>query len=197
MQGARELLTDFREVEYNFRQLDRRVRERIALWEGSKGALLEEIMGERDLIADSDQGRSFRAFWDFLLSSRRQEELTRSARSRACPALDCRTRARCAHPARSLRLDGSRRAYPANRGRSCRSSCGAFSMIRPGWRIAASWISCMASRARRWACARHQPSGSVMEIAETCRRHRPEHGATAVHTGDQAGDRQPGTAGGR
>jgi flagellar motility protein MotE (MotC chaperone) len=75
-QGARELLADFREVEHNFRQLDRRVRERIALWEGSKGALLEDIMGERDAIADSDQGRSFRAFWDFLLSSRRQEELT-------------------------------------------------------------------------------------------------------------------------
>jgi flagellar motility protein MotE (MotC chaperone) len=66
IQGARELLTDFREVEHNFRQLDRRVRERIALWEGSKGALLEEIMGERDAIADSDQGKSFRAFWDFL-----------------------------------------------------------------------------------------------------------------------------------
>lgn len=77
MQGARELLSDFREVEYNFRQLDRRVRERIALWEGSKGELLEEIMGERDAIADSDQGRNFRAFWDFLLSSRRQEELTK------------------------------------------------------------------------------------------------------------------------
>ena len=75
-QGARELLTDFREVEHNFRQLDRRVRERIALWEGSKGTLLEDIMGERDAIADSDQGKSFRAFWDFLLSSRRQEELT-------------------------------------------------------------------------------------------------------------------------
>jgi hypothetical protein len=76
MAMARELLTDFREVEYNFRGLDRRVRERIALWEGAKGALLEEIMGERDLIADSDQGRSFRAFWDFLMSSRRQEELS-------------------------------------------------------------------------------------------------------------------------
>lgn len=75
-QGARELLTDFREVEHNFRQLDRRVRERIALWEGSKGALLEDIMGERDAIADSDQGKSFRALWDFLLSSRRQLELT-------------------------------------------------------------------------------------------------------------------------
>jgi hypothetical protein len=76
VQLARELLTDFREVEDNFRQLDRRVRERIALWEGGKGALLETIMGERDAIADSDQGKSFRAFWDFLMSSRRQEELT-------------------------------------------------------------------------------------------------------------------------
>lgn len=76
IQLARELLTDFREVEHNFRGLDRRVRERIALWEGSKGALLEEIMGERDAIADSDQGRSFRAFWDFLMSSSRQEELS-------------------------------------------------------------------------------------------------------------------------
>lgn len=76
MQLARELLTDFREVEHNFRLLDRRVRERIALWEGAKGALLEEIMSERDAIADSDQGRSFRAFWDFLMSSRRQEELS-------------------------------------------------------------------------------------------------------------------------
>ena len=73
---ARELLTDFREVEHNFRLLDRHVRERIARWEGSKGALLEEIMGERDAIADSDQGRSFRAFWDFLMSSDRQEELS-------------------------------------------------------------------------------------------------------------------------
>ena len=73
---ARELLTDFREVEHNFRRLDRRVRERIALWDGAKGALLEEIMGERDAIADSDQGKSFRAFWDFLMSQSRQEELT-------------------------------------------------------------------------------------------------------------------------
>ena len=76
VQLARELLADFREVEHNFRLLDRRVRERIALWDGAKGALLEEIMGEREAIADSDQGRSFRAFWDFLMSSRRQEELT-------------------------------------------------------------------------------------------------------------------------
>jgi hypothetical protein len=73
---ARELLSDFREVEHNFRGLDRRVRERIALWDGSKGALLQDILGERDLIDESDQGRSFRAFWDFLMSRDRQDELT-------------------------------------------------------------------------------------------------------------------------
>jgi hypothetical protein len=73
---ARELLADFREVEHNFRGLDRRVRERIALWDGSKGSLLQEILGERDLIDDSDQGRSFRAFWDFLMSRDRQDELS-------------------------------------------------------------------------------------------------------------------------
>lgn len=73
---ARELLSDFREVEQNFRNLDRSVRERIALWEGGKGALLESIFGERDVIADSDQGRSFRAFWDFLMSPVRQDELS-------------------------------------------------------------------------------------------------------------------------
>ena len=77
IQLARELLADFREVEHNFRTLDRRVRERIALWDGAKGTLLEEIMGERDAIADSDQGKSFRAFWDFLMSQTRQEELSR------------------------------------------------------------------------------------------------------------------------
>ncbi|MES2942184.1 MAG: DUF3375 domain-containing protein [Pseudomonadota bacterium] len=78
---ARELLADFREVEHNFRGLDRRVRERIALTdvarEGAKGALLHDIMGERDAIGDSDQGKSFRAFWDFLMSQSRQDELTR------------------------------------------------------------------------------------------------------------------------
>ncbi|OEC36084.1 Protein of unknown function [Pseudomonas cuatrocienegasensis] len=74
--SARSLLADFREVEQNFRDLDRAVRERIATWEGSKGELIGEIFGEHEVIADSDQGRSFRAFWDFLMSPARQEELS-------------------------------------------------------------------------------------------------------------------------
>jgi hypothetical protein len=73
---ARGLLSDFREVEQNFRDLDRVVRERIATFEGGKSVLLEEIFGNRDAIVDSDQGKSFRAFWDFLMSPARQEELT-------------------------------------------------------------------------------------------------------------------------
>src|SRR5260370_22233026 len=73
---ARGLLSDFREVEQNFRDLDRAIRERIATWDGGKGGLLDEIFGERDSIADSDQGKSFRAFWDFLMSPSRQNELT-------------------------------------------------------------------------------------------------------------------------
>jgi Protein of unknown function (DUF3375) len=73
---AQGLRSDFRTVEQNFRDLDRAVRERIASWEGAKGALLEEIFGKRDAIAESDQGRSFRSFWDFLMSPARQEQLS-------------------------------------------------------------------------------------------------------------------------
>ena len=73
---ARELLSDFREVEDNFRLLDRAAREKIAAWEGSKGELLADLVGSRSEISGSDQGRSFQAFFDFLLSEQRQTELT-------------------------------------------------------------------------------------------------------------------------
>lgn len=73
---ARELLSDFREVEDNFRSLDRAAREKIAAWDGSKGELLADLVGSRTDIAGSDQGRSFQAFYDFLLSESRQEELS-------------------------------------------------------------------------------------------------------------------------
>ncbi len=73
---ARELLADFREVEENFRGLDRAAREKIAAWDGSKGELLADLVGSRADIATSDQGRSFQAFYDFLLSESRQDELS-------------------------------------------------------------------------------------------------------------------------
>lgn len=73
---ARTLLADFRQVEQNFRDLDRQTRERIATWDGGKGEVLEEILLSRDAIAESDEGRSFQSFWDFLMTPERQEELT-------------------------------------------------------------------------------------------------------------------------
>lgn len=72
---ARDLLSDFRQVEENFRGLDRGARERIATWTGSKGDLLADLVGSRADINGSDQGRSFQAFHDFLLSEARQDEL--------------------------------------------------------------------------------------------------------------------------
>ncbi|MBZ4401246.1 DUF3375 domain-containing protein [Myxococcus sp. AS-1-15] len=75
---ARGLMSDFRALEDGFHALDRRVRERIATWEGTRGELLETVLGERDAINGSDQGRSFRAFWDFLMSPERKEALTRN-----------------------------------------------------------------------------------------------------------------------
>jgi hypothetical protein len=74
---ARELLSDFREVEENFRILDRAAREKIAAWDGSKGELLAELVGSRSEITGSDQGRSFQSFYDFLLSESRMQELTK------------------------------------------------------------------------------------------------------------------------
>ncbi len=73
---ARELLADFREVEENFRALDRTTRERMAAWDGGKGDLLADLVGTRSQIDGSDQGRSFQAFYDLLLSRARQDELS-------------------------------------------------------------------------------------------------------------------------
>ncbi len=75
-QLARDILGDFRTVEDNFRALDRQVRERIALWEGTKADLLEEVFADRNDITSSDQGQSFQSFWDYLMSAATREEVT-------------------------------------------------------------------------------------------------------------------------
>ena len=74
---VRRLLADFRQIEENFRQLDRKTRARIATGDQAKGKLLDEIFGEEDAIRGSDQGRSFRAFWTYLMSPASQDELDR------------------------------------------------------------------------------------------------------------------------
>jgi hypothetical protein len=72
---ARKLLSDFREIEFNFRLLDRQVREKQLNQGLAKGKLLEDIFGFHDLLWSTDQGKSFKAFWEFLMSPEKQEEL--------------------------------------------------------------------------------------------------------------------------
>ena len=72
---AKDLLSDFREVEQNFRKLDRQVREQIATWEGTQGELLESIFDNQQDISSSLQGRTFQGFWDYLMSPRLRTEL--------------------------------------------------------------------------------------------------------------------------
>ena len=72
---AKDLLSDFREVEQNFRKLDRQVREQIATWEGTQGELLAAIFANQQDIRGSLQGRTFQGFWDYLMSPRLRAEL--------------------------------------------------------------------------------------------------------------------------
>ncbi|MDQ6754596.1 MAG: DUF3375 domain-containing protein, partial [Actinomycetota bacterium] len=72
---AKDLLADFREVEQNFRVLDRRVREQISTWEGTQGELLEAIFSSQQDISGSLQGRTFQGFWDYLMSPQLRVEL--------------------------------------------------------------------------------------------------------------------------
>lgn len=72
---AKDLLSDFREVEQNFRKLDRQVREQIATWDGTQGELLASIFANQQDISGSLQGRTFQGFWDYLMSPQLRTEL--------------------------------------------------------------------------------------------------------------------------
>lgn len=74
---AHKLLSDFRQVEYNFRALDMAARKNIIASDLRKGRLLEVVFKDQDFIWESDQGKSFQAFWEFLMSQHKQDELNR------------------------------------------------------------------------------------------------------------------------
>ena len=72
---AKSLLADFREVEQNFRDLDRNFRRKIITTTQSKGEVLSDLFEQQDFLTQTDQGKSFMAFWEFLLSQSKQIEL--------------------------------------------------------------------------------------------------------------------------
>lgn len=63
---ADDLAGDFRRVRDRFEQLNRELRERIMDSDGNRGEVLDALFAGIDLIADSDAGRTFAAFWRLL-----------------------------------------------------------------------------------------------------------------------------------
>ena len=71
---SHELLSDFREVEDNFKYIHRNIVEQHTKAEIHKGAIVGYAFEAYDALRKSDQGKSFYAFWDFLVSRAGQEE---------------------------------------------------------------------------------------------------------------------------
>jgi hypothetical protein len=69
-----ELLGDFREVEDNFKQIHRNIVEQHTKAELNKGAIVGYAFEAYDALRHSNQGKSFYAFWDFLISRAGQED---------------------------------------------------------------------------------------------------------------------------
>jgi uncharacterized protein YdaT len=63
---ADDLTGDFRRVRDQFEQLNRDLRERIMDSEGNRGEVLDSLFAGIDLIAESEAGRTFSAFWRLL-----------------------------------------------------------------------------------------------------------------------------------
>lgn len=70
---AKELLSDFKEVDDNFKKIIKQIYKRQTENEGKKD-ILNYIFDAYAELKDSQQGKSFYAFWEFLLSSELQKE---------------------------------------------------------------------------------------------------------------------------
>jgi hypothetical protein len=73
---ARELLGDFSEVEQNFEQIRKDIQRKYTEKDAAKGTLLVFALDALDDIDQKPQGKSFKAFWEFLMDERRQQEFT-------------------------------------------------------------------------------------------------------------------------
>lgn len=71
---ARELLSDFSEVEQNFEQIRKDIQRKYTEKDIAKGTLLVFALDALDEIDQKPQGKSFKAFWEFLMDDKRQQE---------------------------------------------------------------------------------------------------------------------------
>lgn len=81
-EGVRDILLlvedipqDFHRVRERFVDLNRDLRQRLVEHEGSRARVLEDLFAGKDLIADSEEGRTFAAFWNILKDPDLQDAL--------------------------------------------------------------------------------------------------------------------------
>lgn len=72
---TRQLIADFKEIEQNFRNLTRKIQEAQLEKDTRKGMVLGRVLDAEQELKESDQGKSFYAFWNFLLSDSKRQEL--------------------------------------------------------------------------------------------------------------------------
>jgi hypothetical protein len=73
-QSAKELLSDFKEVEDNFKEITKEIYKKHAEGSLTKSDILEFTFEALDELKESQQGKSFYAFWSFLLNPGLQAE---------------------------------------------------------------------------------------------------------------------------
>ncbi|MES2826762.1 MAG: DUF3375 domain-containing protein [Bacteroidota bacterium] len=79
-QSAKELLSDFKEVEDNFKEITKGIYQKHSEGSLTKSDILEFTFDALDELKDSQQGKSFYAFWSFILNPELQniwENLTK------------------------------------------------------------------------------------------------------------------------
>lgn len=72
---AKELVSDFKEVEQNFKDIIRNIYEKQSDKNYNKGKIIGYALDALDELKQKDQGKSFYAFWHFLVSDQSQEEM--------------------------------------------------------------------------------------------------------------------------
>lgn len=94
-QSAKELLTDFKEVEDNFKEITKGIYHKHADGSLTKSDILEFTFNALDELKDSQQGKSFYAFWSFLLNPELQnrwegltKELYKTLEKKSIPVND-------------------------------------------------------------------------------------------------------------
>lgn len=94
-QSAKELLSDFKEVEDNFKEITKGIYQKHADGSLSKSDILEFTFDALDELKDSQQGKSFYAFWSFILNPELQnnwenliKELYKTLEEKSIPAND-------------------------------------------------------------------------------------------------------------